>query len=1599
MSDVVIRFTGKDDGAGANAQALVATLQKVEALTGQLAASQKALNQVQGQGLSTTKAQAQEIIALAAANQSLLKTQQQQQKVQQEGFKTQQQSAKAGQEQIKLAQAQEAAQQRQAAGLQKQAALEEKRTGQAQATAAKLQAIDQQRFQKEFDNSAKAQAADEKRAAQAIAQAQKVADAQAKAQQKAETLQTAQAQKAADSQAKAQQKAETLQTKERGVQPTAKLAATVGTDFKGAQNLANSLNLTEKATEGAIQKLTQLNAVNATSEQKFAALSKELGITKVQFDQLEKAAQKAAQVKAPDSKANTSSTIQLAQSTGKSFGGAQQLAGGLGLTADKASQAIARLRELEAVGATSAQKFQILSNELGITRTQFEGLSKASLSSREGLQALGVASGAIAAGIGAIGVKGIQEFAKFDQAIRTFGVVTESSGTPQLAALRGEVERLGAATTKTPQEIAAVSVELGKAGFSAEQTKTALAGVVQSSEATGEGLARTGEVIGSTLNQFALSSSNSLKIADLLTQASNASAAGTNDLGEALSYVGAQAKASNQSVEDTVTTLALLANSGIKGSSAGTGLAEALRRLKLASASATTELTDLKSRGSKAAVNAFQTLDQSVRDSTGKLLPFPQILGKIKGSLGGLEEVDKDLLLNALFGVQGGRVIQTLLGQTDEQIAQVTGKMADFEGASKKASEEMTKGLAGSFSILQSSASLGLQKVGEFASVGLVPLLGAANALLKGFLDLPAPIQTVLIGVTGLAGAFAAAVAVVAAYNVLQVKTVVQSALASAAIVRDTVVQAGNTAAIIANNVAKAGSVSVTSIFAAAQAGVGAAFAGSTGAIGVATGATQAFFATLAPALPLLAAVGGAALAAFAAFDTFAAIKGAGKENTDSLEALKTKLKEIEKESGTDKTKGLLAAKTAEDEFRNSLNPLQQALEVVREKAGFTTATEAGLNEAKVSYGELITSVDGVIGGYERFSVSTKQSKADIDSQRKSLEAAKAALASTKPTDEAGIAAKKAYGAALDRNLAQLGRIEQGLTGTKSATDAQAKSDIYGKEKAADKTKTLEAQTEALQKNREAAKLAAEAGFEKQKTSDKRTFDDSATKRSQTFDDGKTRREQAFQDSKEKQERGFAAEKEKRDFAFNQQKQSAENSFNQGKQARETAFQTSQKAKDEAYENQKKAKESAFQESQKAKDREFQKQQQAAETAFKDQQQERQKAQDKSFKGAGTLLDKQGAANDPAKTKQLEQSDKIERGVANLGNLANQFLSPEKIAALAQAIAGVNDLTDPAQLAAAKEAAAAIEAKQKEDQQKADQEAERALKAQQQAEDLVFKTAQKAEEQKYKDDERKADVEYDAAKQKAAIKFKADEQKAEVKFKADQAIEEAKKKEADAKAEIGFKDDLQKQEREFKDDEQKTQREFNAAEIKTQREFEDEQLKAKEKFNIEQRKLDEESADRIKKIKESAKEPAAPTGGKPPGRRLGGAVEAGQPYLVGEGGQELIFPSYAAYVVDASKTAALLGSLESIYRMPAAATSTRSRGVSPEALLLKQVVQKLDDLSSVPGDRVTANFNNHFSGLPDRASSESGASVRDEVYEALDGLLKPLEWRQKWKRH
>jgi len=1267
---------------------------------------------------------------------------------------------------------------------------------------------------------------------------------------------------------------------------SATLAKALGLTYGEAQKLAQGIGLSASQMQKAVGLLQQLGNSGANTQQRFDALNKGLGVTAQQFLSLDKAVNTQA-----ESQSKLKTQIEQAAIAQKSQAESnRQLADAQRLQqveAEKIFQTNAKLagqrvkeeskaQAVEAKGLAAAQKAQQVEAEkifqtnakLTGQRVKEELTAQAQASreltnaqkaqqaeaekifqtnarltgqnvkedlarQKEGFQALGLAAAGAVTALGAIAVKGVKEFADFDKSIRTFGVVTESTGTGGLAKLRSEIERLSAATTKSPQEIAAVSVELGKAGFSAEKTKQALAGVVQSSEATGEGLARTGEVIGTTLNQFGLSADNSIKIADLLTQASNASAAGTNDLGEALSYVGAQAKASNQSIEDTVTTIALLANGGIKGSAAGTGLAEALRRLKLASAGATTELTDLRSRGSKNAIAAFERLNLAVRDSAGNLKPFPEIIQSIKGSLGSLDQGNKDLLLNALFGVQGGRVVQTLLGQTNGQIKEVTDSMAKFEGASAKASKELTQGLSGSLTILGSSTELGTQKIGQFLGIGLEPLVRGATVLINTFVALPTPIQGAIVVVGALAGALAAAVAVVTAFELANGQLAVTTALSAGKTILDTIATNANAAA---------------KLLAAAA----------TGQLTVAQDESISAFLKQAAVAGLLA---GAIASIALAVDTFQSVGRAAEQQKQGVDAFSSafdRLSEAQLKSADASTKANAASSLEEasnKRIQDSIGGIQQALDLLRNAIStislrnlleqfakleavpkpikdliggivnflpkVSTAAEAAANNSKIAFGEVLDTADKLESKFGDIFAKgglKNQTKEELDALSAATAASISAIEKAAPADAADAKGKAV-------RISRLKELQKQLEATgkaESATGPQANNKpLKGADKS-QKNEDAKNQGEDRREARQDAKAKEDAAFQDQQQTAKQKFQDDDRRKEQAFNDRKTQRATEFQDAQTVIEKQNQTEKQQREFTFQSAQTTIEKQNQTDKQQREAAFQQ---------------------------------QQQQAEATFKEGQRQRDAALKSTQTEAGQQLDIESARG--RDRRKLLQQKQTQDNVAKLSNADLQGLTPEALAALAKKTAGVDNVRNKRDAEQAQIALKAITDRQNTALKEKERKEDEAFKAKQKAEDLKFKVAQEAIDAKKETEKRARDRQ----------------------FKVEQEAIDAQK-ETEKRA----------RDRQFKVEQDALDRQHETEKRESQRQFESQQREVERGFKEEQRQRDRDNAEEIKKIIESAKVKDSNTSPNKDAipRFAGGGVTSGTTYAVNERGPELI---------------------------------------------------------------------------------------------------------------
>jgi len=190
-----------------------------------------------------------------------------------------------------------------------------------------------------------------------------------------------------------------------------------------------------------------------------------------------------------------------------------------------------------------------------------------------------------AIGVGAGLSQGIQLIAGFSQSMSTLKAITQGT-TAEMVALEAVAKQLGATTRFSATQAADAMGELARAGFTVTQVLAAIGPTLSAAQAGGAGIAETAAIIGATIGGFGLQASDAARIADVLAQAANGSAAGILDLGEALKFAAPTAKQLGLGLEETIAVIGKLSDGGLTGGLAydlaTDGLGNVLARLRQA---------------------------------------------------------------------------------------------------------------------------------------------------------------------------------------------------------------------------------------------------------------------------------------------------------------------------------------------------------------------------------------------------------------------------------------------------------------------------------------------------------------------------------------------------------------------------------------------------------------------------------------------------------------------------------------------------------------------------------------------------------------------------------------------------------------------------------------------------------------------------------------------------------------------------------------------------------------------------------------------------------------------------------------------------------
>ena len=250
---------------------------------------------------------------------------------------------------------------------------------------------------------------------------------------------------------------------------------------------------------------------------------------------------------------------------------------------------------------------------------------------------------------------------------------------------------------KPAEELINITNSLGGAidGLSGQQLNKMTEEVAKFAIATDTASDVASNMVSNTVNAFKLPATEVPKLLDAITAASNYSSADVADLGEALSKCSAAASGMNQNVYDTSAALAVLANAGVKGSEAGTGLSNIFERM--ANPKNVSNLTDI---------------GVAVFDASGKMRSLVDIATDFDEKTKNMTGAEKQYIALQAFGDVGGRAFTKLAGNAEafkKQQQQIT----DSQGAMNQAYEEMNQSLGANLQLAKNSGMAILYKIGE----------------------------------------------------------------------------------------------------------------------------------------------------------------------------------------------------------------------------------------------------------------------------------------------------------------------------------------------------------------------------------------------------------------------------------------------------------------------------------------------------------------------------------------------------------------------------------------------------------------------------------------------------------------------------------------------------------------------------------------------------------------------------------------------------------------------------------------------------------------------------------------------------------------------
>ena len=257
-----------------------------------------------------------------------------------------------------------------------------------------------------------------------------------------------------------------------------------------------------------------------------------------------------------------------------------------------------------------------------------------------------------------------------------------------LALLENTAREYGATTVFSATEAAEALKYMSLAGWDAQQSSSALGGVLNLAAAGGMELGQASDMVTDYLSAFGMQAQDSAYFADMLAYAQANSNTSAEQLGEAYRNSAANLNAAGQDVETVTSMLEAMANQGYKGSEAGTALTAVMR--------------DITNNMEDGAIKIGNT-SVAVSDAQGNFRDLTDILLDVEKATDGMGEAERAAALGATFTADSTKGLNLMLNEGIENIAGYEEALRSSTGAASDMADTMNDNLTGDMANMNSA--------------------------------------------------------------------------------------------------------------------------------------------------------------------------------------------------------------------------------------------------------------------------------------------------------------------------------------------------------------------------------------------------------------------------------------------------------------------------------------------------------------------------------------------------------------------------------------------------------------------------------------------------------------------------------------------------------------------------------------------------------------------------------------------------------------------------------------------------------------------------------------------------------------------------------